>query len=589
MSAGRPLTIGVEGGARPGPAGRARSRRLSIVDFLTDGSLAALALALSRLTGAEISLRDRRGATVERCDGDPPWRVVPGPDGDEAAAYAALLEGTRRGDAVMVDSVRLLVPIHVRSEPVGALFVRDADEGRRSRLAPLLRTVAATVSERCSEVSELRRRNEELSILFALTSELVTVRDVDAALRLALRAAFDAVGAGAGVIRLAAEDESERERLVAAGLTDASLLELGAASGDSAGGSAPAGPEALDLGAVRANGGPLGRVLEREGWGRVVRCSLSYNNRAAGEMLLLCGRAEDGDGEGTARSFALLRNIAEQAAGAVASHRLEARARRDRQIRRQVRLAGQVQQRLLPRDTQRSGRLDIAARYLPSTELGGDFFDIVPLERTTAITVADVVGKGVPAALLMASVRATIRALAPRLRRKDDIEEIARRVNITLADDTRSNEFATAFLARIDRETLEVIYCNAGHDPPFVVRCDADGVPKGGGVEFLREGGPLLGIDPGYAYEAGRTTLATNDVLIAVTDGVTDAMNFQQEKFSRRRLLESVDDLLRHDPGASARQIVDRVVWDVRRFAGLNPELDDLTILAVRALPSGPG
>jgi len=185
------------------------------------------------------------------------------------------------------------------------------------------------------------------------------------------------------------------------------------------------------------------------------------------------------------------------------------------------------------------------------------------------------VGKGVPAALLMASVRSLFRAHATHA---ETVSEVARRVNHTLTRDTLPGEFATAFAAWIDPQSRELWYTNAGHDPPFVIRADD---PEA--VLRLEVGGPLLGIDAGFEYEHDSIVLRPGDTLIAYTDGVTDAMDFDDRKFGRERLVRSVRAQLVEKPDCSAKEICDRVVWDIRRFVGLNTERDDITLVALRA------
>ena len=553
--------------------------RTSIADFLTDGSLAVLAGSLAEIAGAPLTLRDREANTILPRDGTPPWQIVPPGDDSEARTLTEAIDAAVRTEPQRLDLHRTLVPLHAGDEPIGALLINHAEDNPPDDLIRVLRAVAATVSERVTEVSQLRRRNEELSVLFALTSELVSARSPAQTISIALDAALAATGLGAGLIHLLPEGDATPARAVARGLTTAdenTLLDTLQ--------NTPDPTPTSETGLTTPDKETLAHLVAAGPPAASIHASLVHNNRAIGELRLFLPQGR----RHTKRQRLTLRNIAEQTAAAVASARLEEHARHDRKIRRQVALAAQVQQRLLPEDDQRKGALDIAARYLPSAELGGDFYDIIDLGDRVAVAIADVVGKGIPAALLMASARASLRAIAGRLRRTDDIQTVAARLNTALAGDTQPHEFTTAFIARIDPETRELIYTNAGHEPPFIVRCDNEGKPLREPTQpqtQLTEGGPLLGVDPANTYSMASLKLNPNDTLVAVTDGVTEAMDFEFNKFTRQRLHQSVINILNAEPHASARQIVDRIVWDVRRFAGLNAELDDLTVLAVRARP----
>ena len=165
-----------------------------------------------------------------------------------------------------------------------------------------------------------------------------------------------------------------------------------------------------------------------------------------------------------------------------------------------MRLAADVQRRLLPSEPPRIAGLDTAARYLSSLDLGGDFYDLIDLGGHLGFAVGDVVGKGLPAALLMASVRATLRAHAADLY---DLDEIIARVNAALTRDSRPEEFTTVFYGVIDPASRRLTYCNAGHDPPVVFRRAGD--EDGGAtrvVATLDAGGMVVGVDAAQALRA---------------------------------------------------------------------------------------
>jgi sigma-B regulation protein RsbU (phosphoserine phosphatase) len=222
---------------------------------------------------------------------------------------------------------------------------------------------------------------------------------------------------------------------------------------------------------------------------------------------------------------------------------------------------------MLPADVPVRPPFDIAARYVPSFELGGDFYDFIELEGHVGVAVGDVVGKGVAASLFMASVRASLRAYADDVY---DLDEVISRVNVALCRDTLDNEFATLYYGVLDPATNRLTYCNAGHEPPLLMR-------KG---EFipLDIGGMILGVDELQRYDKSLIDLQPGDLLVMYTDGLIDAFNDRGEKFGRERLRRAMRDAA----GKSARDALHHILWEMRRFVGLQRSNDDTTLVVVR-------
>jgi sigma-B regulation protein RsbU (phosphoserine phosphatase) len=180
-----------------------------------------------------------------------------------------------------------------------------------------------------------------------------------------------------------------------------------------------------------------------------------------------------------------------------------------------------------------------------------------------------VVGKGIAASLLMASVRAFIRAYSQDVY---DIDEIVARVNVQLTRDTLDNEFATLFYGVLDPSTLRLTYCSAGHEPSLLLR--------DGQLSALTTGGMIVGIDAEQEYEKGIVQLKKNDLLLIYTDGLTDAFNFARQKFGRQRIIDAMHEAARANH--SARDALNHVLWQMRRFAGLRTNNDDLTMVMIK-------
>jgi sigma-B regulation protein RsbU (phosphoserine phosphatase) len=275
----------------------------------------------------------------------------------------------------------------------------------------------------------------------------------------------------------------------------------------------------------------------------------------------------------------LLRAIAEHLASAITTSRLRELRAEDERIQRQVRLAADVQRRMLPRHLPKIKPFDVAAHYAPSFELGGDFYDFLELGGHLGILIGDVVGKGVAAALLMSSVRAAIRAHAQDLYH---IDEVLSRTNKALSADTLDNEFATVWYGVTDPQTLRLTYCGAGHDWPLVVRMPSGRSVEDKDVQRLTADGMALGIDPAQKYPKGTFQFEHGDVLVAYTDGLHDATNFDGKRFGGTRLRKAIVDLLAAEPGASAARIVEHIMAKVRQHTGMNRRIDDITVVVMR-------
>ena len=242
-----------------------------------------------------------------------------------------------------------------------------------------------------------------------------------------------------------------------------------------------------------------------------------------------------------------------------------------RRMEEEMRLARSIQERLLPQRLPTVDGVDLAAVAIPSRAIGGDLYDAVVLrDGRLLVAVADVTGKGVPAALLMANIQACLHVLLPD---PGPLDEAVARINRVICENTNADKFITAFFAAYDPATGALEYVNAGHNPPYVVRA-------AGEVEELREGGLLLGVMAGLPYTLGRSALAPGDVLALFTDGVTEAMGGAQEEFGEERV---IDVLLAHRTAPAAVQI-EAMKAAVEAFTGPVAErYDDFTLIILRA------
>ena len=241
-------------------------------------------------------------------------------------------------------------------------------------------------------------------------------------------------------------------------------------------------------------------------------------------------------------------------------------------------IAAEIQQSFLPDTIPQVEGFEIAARSVMAKEVGGDFFDVIPFEvippakERIAILIADVSGKGIPAALFMALSRIVIRANATWYR--DQPVLAIRHASNLIAADSRSGMFVTLFYGIIDSNTRSLTYVNAGHNPPIILR-SSDGT-----FTQLGATGIAVGVMPDAEYQSDVCPLATGDIVVMYTDGITEATNEGEQMFGEDRLR----DVIRAVSGDHAEEILARVIDAVRLFTGRHSQSDDITLMVIRVV-----
>lgn len=230
-------------------------------------------------------------------------------------------------------------------------------------------------------------------------------------------------------------------------------------------------------------------------------------------------------------------------------------------------LAAQASQRsLLPSSLPEIPGCRFAARWQPAFDLGGDCYDAIELSQATvAISIADVCGKGLPAALVMSHLQASVRAFAAA---DSAPASVATNVNRALCRNGGLARFVTFFYATYDAGTRRMAFTNAGHHPPLLVHAD-------GSVERLTQGGMVLGVFEHATFEQGEAQLAPGDRVVLFTDGITEAADDSDDQFGDERLIASIR---RH--GHVAAHLVDGIFDEVSSFAG-SQFADDATVVVV--------
>ncbi|HZJ30516.1 MAG TPA: SpoIIE family protein phosphatase [Vicinamibacterales bacterium] len=263
-----------------------------------------------------------------------------------------------------------------------------------------------------------------------------------------------------------------------------------------------------------------------------------------------------------------LEAFATQAALAIESARLYAESAEKARIERDLLVAAQIQQALLPTGSFETSFVDLAASSVPCRTVGGDFFDYLDLgARGFGFGLGDVAGKGAPAALLAAAVQSNFIAQAPV---SGDPADTLTRVNNALLRRAIEARFATMFHGVVDVDG-NLSYCNGGQEPPLVLA-------RNDGISWLEEGGPVLGLLPGATYAFDRVKLEPGDLVVICSDGVTEARNAAGEEFGRERLIEAMAGC----HGTKPDSALERLFGAVRKFSQGTPQGDDITGLVLR-------
>jgi len=265
----------------------------------------------------------------------------------------------------------------------------------------------------------------------------------------------------------------------------------------------------------------------------------------------------------------LLTVMANIAAVRIEHARLAEIENQERLMAHELGQAAEIQRRFLPAQAPEMPGLDLSGHNAPCRTVGGDYFDFFPYPSgRVAMVLGDVSGKGMPASLLMMQFQARVQLL---IEEPESLAAVVTRLNRLTATNLPSNRFITFFMCLVDGVSGELVFANAGHNPPLLLRA-------GGDVQWLDAGGCPLGIIPTMKYDEARERLGPGDVLVVFSDGVTDASNPQGDEFGEERLANVVGDHRRE----SAAAILDAVNHAITDWAAGTPLPDDLTLLVAR-------
>lgn len=301
-----------------------------------------------------------------------------------------------------------------------------------------------------------------------------------------------------------------------------------------------------------------------------VRNLLCVPLRAPGRMIGVLSvfnkQGQEGFTDGDQRLLAI---IGAQSAQVIEAARLYEEEKMLQVMRRDMEVAHEIQMNLLPKAPPAVQGYEIAGKTLAAQNVGGDYFDyLLGGSGEVAICLGDVSGKGMPAALLMANVQATIRGQhlvnpAP--------SECMVRANQLLYQSTDAAKFVTFFYGILEPQTGRFRFTNAGHNPPIVISRDA-------AIKHLESGGPVLGALPAFPYQEDETVLNPGDALVIYSDGISEAMNATNEEFGEDRLEQMIVD----NRYAGSHDLIDRIFHAVHQHSVEVAQSDDMTIVVVR-------
>ena len=280
----------------------------------------------------------------------------------------------------------------------------------------------------------------------------------------------------------------------------------------------------------------------------------------------------------TANDLRLLKSVASQTGLALENSRLTETIAREaaqkERLNRELEIAREVQERLFPQELPKIEGLDYFGACRSALDVGGDYYDFIKFaDGKFGIAIGDISGKGIGASLVMASLQASLRGQS--LHFKDDLAGLMKQINSLLYDASTSNRYATFFYAQYESETRKMTYVNAGHNPPFLLR-------KNGEVLTLEEGGTVVGMLPSdfVDYKQGELELEAGDMLVGFTDGISEAMNSNEEEWGEDAMLVELKKVC-EKPSA---EILPYIVKCADEFANGAKQHDDMTMIIVKVV-----
>lgn len=475
-------------------------------------------------------------------------------------------EGKAAAEAIATTDYELCLPLTYSGRPLALLLLGKNLTGspytpEEAQYASLVGTIAANALENADNVRSLvqskryvERKNQLLTTLFEISKEFTTLLNVEHILKLL-------------TYRLMGQLTISRFALLSKAPDGAFTTALNRLKLE---------PQSADLGAIAALTAITGRgemapdlaAFAVEAEVQLIVPMRSHNDIRG--YLLVGGKLNRQPLTEEDENF--LEALASIVLAALENARLFKEELARKSLEEELNLAFTIQQNLLPKSLPSYPAFDISAMNIPSKQVGGDYYDVIPLsDDELLLVIADVSGKGAPAALLMANTQAALRALAPlRL----TLPEMVARINDLLYTNTSMDKFVTFFCGRLHLPSRQLTYTNAGHNPPVLLR-------GSGECELLSEGGIILGImESLIPYQEASVYVERGDVLLMFTDGVSEALDKDRNEFTDEQLQRS----LKSYRAQPASLLLSNILLDVQTHAYGAEQSDDITMLVVKCL-----
>ena len=467
-----------------------------------------------------------------------------------------------------IDSL-ICIPLLRRGRLIGVVTVLNKINGKKFDQEDLevfssLADQIAIALDNSYLFSKLKKKTLETETLLEVEKSLSSTLNLNELLELILDSLLKVVRYDAVVIFLIDREKGEIEHIKARGFAPALEPDLQLKIGEGLAGWAAKTKESLIVPNVKEDSRYIEAKVETKS-GMVV--PIVSQNRIIGVFSL----ESDEPNAYTRDDLELLEAFASLAAISLERARQHEEILEKRKLEEELSIAKRIQQSFLPREKPRFSGFDISGINIPSEEVGGDYYDFIPIiENQIGIVIGDVSGKGIPAALIMASVRA---GLIAEIRNNYAIRSIMAKVNNLLFESTASDIYVTAVYGVLDPKNRIFTFSNAGHNAPILRRADGE-------MKYLTEGGMALGMFENSKYEERPLGINPGEIIVFYTDGVTEAKNDKEEEFGTRRLKQVISDS--HQLGAS--QIQENIYEAVKEFTGVSHQEDDLTMIVIKAL-----
>lgn len=273
----------------------------------------------------------------------------------------------------------------------------------------------------------------------------------------------------------------------------------------------------------------------------------------------------------SAEDATLLNVLSDQIAIALENIELYEERLERQHIQKEIAVARDIQKMLLPYQIPSGKNFEISAMNIPSKEVGGDYYDFIQLdEHHIGVAIGDISGKGIPGAMLMSNLQATLRASAWKSHQP---AEVIKKINYQIANTTSSEKFATFFYGILDSKKLSFTFTNAGHNYPIIKK-------RNGQYCHLTGGGLVIGVKQDYEYEQTRIQLNHGDMIVFYTDGITEALNPEIEEFGEQKLL----DIIVGFPYRTAEELRNHIYEEMISFTQGESQYDDITLIVMQIL-----